>query len=155
MFPSDPPQNKVNGYHPNSYNESLTPNVLQYAEINDEFLESDSHSRKKSSVSCKQLGSTTPKEQSTVDSCPSYARLDTIFPSTYASLNETDADLHSPTANVNTNWKKNWCQLLFSKSYVIFWVVEGVSGNKMWNTETKLAMRNRSLDLVFCMLYFF
>ena len=106
MLPSDPPQNKFNGYHPDSYSESLTPNVLQYAEIKDEFLENGLDSRKKSSISCNQFESSTPKEQPTLDSCPSYAKLDAIIPSTYAPLNLTDANFHSPRSNVNTNWGK-------------------------------------------------
>ena len=107
MLPRDPPQDEFNGHHPNSYNESLTPNVLQYAEIKDEFFETDLHSRKKTSVSCKQLGSSTPKEQPTVASCLSYAGLGAIFPSPYTSLNETDANLYSPRSNINTNSGEN------------------------------------------------
>lgn len=122
MLPSDPPQNKFNAYHPNSCNEPLTPNVLQYAEINDEFLGNDLHLRKKSSISCKQLGSSTSTEQPAVASCPSYAKLDAIFTSTYASLNQTDANLHSPRSNMNTNRKKINVSFYFVKTTSSEWL---------------------------------
>ena len=56
-----------------------------------------------SPVPCNQFGSSTSNAQATVESIPSYAKLEAIVPSTYAQLNQTDAERLTLGSSLNAN----------------------------------------------------